>query len=32
MNAIFALLNNTMLNQVLHELRQGHLQRCRALG
>jgi len=32
MNAIFSLLNSAMLNQVLHELRQGHLQRCRALG
>lgn len=32
MNAMFASLNTTMLHQVLHELRQGHLQRCRALG
>lgn len=28
----FHALNQAMLSQVLHELRQGHLQRCKALG
>lgn len=32
MSAIFALLNTTMLHQVLHELRNGQKQRCQALG
>ena len=28
----FSLLNQAMLTQVLHELRLGNLQRCKALG
>ncbi len=32
MSTTFNLLNHAMLNQVLHELRHGRLQRCRALG
>lgn len=32
MSMTFNLLNHAMLNQVLHELRHGRLQRCKALG
>ena len=32
MSLSFNLLNQAMLTQVLHELRQGNLQRCKALG
>lgn len=32
MTTTFNLLNHAMLNQVLHELRHGRLQRCKALG
>lgn len=32
MSTPFNLLNHAMLNQVLHELRHGRLQRCKALG
>ncbi|RLU09121.1 hypothetical protein CS078_13290 [Pseudomonas prosekii] len=32
MNLSFNVLNQAMLTQVLHELRQGNLQRCKALG
>ena len=32
MNLCFNVLNHTMLTQVLHELRLGNLQRCKALG
>ncbi|WP_416425166.1 DUF2857 domain-containing protein [Pseudomonas sp. App30] len=32
MGTTFNLLNHAMLNQVLHELHQGRLQRCKALG
>lgn len=32
MSTSFNLLNHAMLNQVLHELRHGRLQRCKALG
>ncbi|QLJ16373.1 DUF2857 domain-containing protein [Pseudomonas putida] len=32
MSTTFNLLNHAMLNQVLHELRHGRLQRCKALG
>jgi len=32
MNVSFSILNYAMLTQVLHELRQGNLQRCKALG
>ena len=32
MNLSFNMLNQAMLTQVLHELRLGNLQRCKALG
>ncbi|MGY4494605.1 DUF2857 domain-containing protein [Pseudomonas sp. TE3610] len=32
MGTTFNLLNHAMLNQVLHELRHGRVQRCKALG
>jgi len=32
MNLSFNMLNHAMLTQVLHELRLGNLQRCKALG
>ena len=32
MNLSFNVLNQAMLTQVLHELRLGNLQRCKALG
>lgn len=32
MSQSFNLLNQAMLTQVLHELRQGNWQRCKALG
>lgn len=32
MSLSFNVLNQAMLTQVLHELRLGNLQRCKALG